>query len=110
MRNNTNQLRPYCSVLLEVLVKEEYQQGKQAGCQISRQETKYRQARVKKLKELYEKCRPEIKRNWVLPPGETDGRKSIVEEEIIGQDISPFDLPDFEDQMPNREDYYGLEV
>ena len=28
-----------------------------------------------------------------------------MEEEIIGEDISPFDLPDLEEQMPNWEDY-----
>jgi len=67
--------------------------------------SEYRQARVDKLRELYEKHKPEIKKTWKLPKGETDGRKAIVEEEIIGEDISPFDLPDFEEQMPNWEDY-----
>jgi hypothetical protein len=66
---------------------------------------KYRAARVEKLAELYEKYEPEIKRKWVLPKGETDGRKAKMEEEIIGEDISPFDLPDLEEQMPNWEDY-----
>jgi len=65
----------------------------------------YRQARVEKLTELYEKHKPEIKKTWVLPKGETDGRKSIIVEEIIGEDISPFDLSDFEEQMPKWEDY-----
>ena len=69
------------------------------------EEAKYRQARVEKLTELYEKHRPEIKKTWVLPKGETDGRKSIIVEEIIGEDISPFDLPDFEEQMPKASDY-----
>ena len=41
----------------------------------------------------------------MLPKGETDGRKSIVVEEIIGKDISPFDLPDFREQMPKASDY-----
>jgi len=41
----------------------------------------------------------------VLPKGETDGRKSIIIEEIIGKDISPFDLPDFNEQMPKSSDY-----
>ena len=67
--------------------------------------SKYRQARVEKLRELYERHRPEIKKTWVLPKGETDGRKSIIVEEIIGEDVSPFDLPDFEDQMPSWKDY-----
>jgi len=26
-------------------------------------------------------------------------------EKIIGEDISPFDLPDFEELMPKKEDY-----
>ena len=67
--------------------------------------SEYKQARVEKLRELYERHRPEIKKTWVLPEGETDGRKSIIVEEIVGKDISPFDLPDFEEQMPNWEDY-----
>ena len=67
--------------------------------------SEYRQARVEKLAELYEKHKPVIKKTWVLPRGETDGRKAIVEEEIIGEDISPFDLPNFEEQMPDWEEY-----
>jgi len=67
--------------------------------------SEYKQARVDKLRELYEKHKPEIKKTWVLPKGETDGRKAIITEEIVGEDISPFDLPDFEEQMPNWEDY-----
>ena len=65
----------------------------------------YRTARVEKLRQLYEENPVEIKKTWVLPTGETDGRKSIVEEEIISNDFSPFDMPDFEEQMPNWKDY-----
>lgn len=65
----------------------------------------YRKARVEKLRELYEKYTPKTKKHWVLPNGETDGRKSTVVEEIIGEDISPFDLPDYEEQMPDWEDF-----
>jgi hypothetical protein len=65
----------------------------------------YRKARVEKLRELYDKHTPKTKRHWVLPSGETDGRKSTVVEEIIGEDVSPFDLPDYEEQMPNWEDF-----
>ena len=65
----------------------------------------YRRARVEKLRELYEKHTPKIVNKWVLPKGETDGRKAKRVETIIGEDISPFDLPDFEEQMPNWEDY-----
>ena len=33
------------------------------------------------------------------------GRKAIKIEFIVGEDISPFDLPDFETVMPRPEDY-----
>ena len=65
----------------------------------------YKQARVEKLKELYEQCTPEVEYKWVLPKGVTDGRKAKRIEFIVGEDISPFDLPDFEEQMPDWEDY-----
>ena len=61
--------------------------------------------RVEKLKELYEQCKPVVESRWVLPPGVTDGRKAVKIEVIIGEDVSPFDLPDFKEQMPNIEDY-----
>ena len=60
--------------------------------------------RVDKLRELYEEHTPEVERKWVLPPGETDGRKAIIIETIVGEDVSPFDLPDFEDIMPQPTD------
>jgi hypothetical protein len=65
----------------------------------------YRKARVDKLRELYSDCEPETIAQWVLPKGETDGRKSYKVEKIIGVAISPFDLNDFEDLMPNWSDY-----
>jgi len=65
----------------------------------------YRQARVEKLKELYEECKPEVEYRWVLPKGITDGRRAVRIEFVVGEDISPFDLPDFEEQMPTWEDY-----
>jgi len=65
----------------------------------------YKQARVDKLRELYAECEPDIEYYYELPEGETDGRKSIRMERIIGEDISPFDLPDFEELMPNWEEY-----
>lgn len=61
--------------------------------------------RVAKLRELYEEHTPEVQRKWVMPKGETDGRKAIVIEVILGEDVSPFDLPDFEDIMPKPTDY-----
>ena len=66
---------------------------------------KYILHRVEKLTELYEQCKPVVESRWVLPPGVTDGRKAIKIEIIIGEDVSPFDLPDFKEQMPNIEDY-----
>ena len=65
----------------------------------------YRAARVEKLRQLYEENPVEIKKKWVLPKGETDGRKAQVVEEVIGEDFSPFDMPDFEEQMPDWTDY-----
>ena len=67
--------------------------------------SKFMQDRVVKLTELYERYTPEVKRTWHLPAGETDGRKAIIVEEIIGEDISPFDLPDFNEIMPKPADY-----
>ena len=61
--------------------------------------------RVNKLKELYETHTPKRTYKWVMPKGETDGRKAIKVETIMGDDVSPFDLPDFEEIMPKPEDY-----
>ena len=65
----------------------------------------YKQARVEKLRELYEQYTPEVIHKWVLPKGVTDGRKALRIEIIVGEDISPFDLPDFKEQMPKEIDY-----
>ena len=65
----------------------------------------YKQARVEKLRELYEKYEPEIEYYFELPEGETDGRKAVRMERIIGEAISPFDLENLEGLMPNWEDY-----
>ena len=65
----------------------------------------YKKARINKLRELYEKCEPKYEYCWELPAGETDGRRSVRTEKIIGKDISPFDLPNFEELMPKKEDY-----
>ena len=46
-----------------------------------------------------------IKR-WVMPYGATDGRQAILHEEYSEPPVSPFDLPDFEDRMPNIEEFY----
>ena len=64
-------------------------------------------ARVEKLRELYEEYSPDTTHKWVMPKGETDGRKAKRVETILGEDISPFDLPDFEERMPSIEDYSG---
>lgn len=67
---------------------------------------KYMQDRVDKLRELYEKHSPNTTFEMVMPAGETDGRKAMRIEKVIGEDVSPFDLPDFDKQMPNIEDYH----
>ena len=69
----------------------------------------YFNARVEKLRELYEECYPETVRVWVMPAGETDGRKAVSVEKVVGEDISPFDLKDFDKRMPNVEDYFDEE-
>ena len=61
--------------------------------------------RVEKLRELYEKHSPDTFFEMVMPAGETDGRKAMRVEKVIGEDVSPFDLPDFDEQMPKIEDY-----
>ena len=70
-----------------------------------RHREEYMKARVEKLKQLYEQCEPECVYRWELPEGETDGRKAYKVETIIGDDISPFDLPNFEELMPKEIDY-----
>ena len=65
----------------------------------------YRKARVDKLRELYSDCEPETTAQWVLPKGETDGRKAHKVEKIVGMSISPFELHGFEELMPKWEDY-----
>ena len=67
---------------------------------------RYFSDRVEKLRELYEEHYPETESRWILPPGETDGRKAQRIEVVVGEDIRPFDLPDFEEQMPKLEDYF----
>ena len=92
--------------IFDVLPKDSYLLSNSTNKNISSSDFgAYRQARVEKLRELYEKHTPEIKNRWVLLKGVTDGRKAKRVETIIGEDISPFDLPDFEEQMPNWEDY-----
>ena len=61
--------------------------------------------RVEKLRELYEIHTPKRTYEWVMPKGETDGRKAKRHETILGEDVSPFDLPDFEEIMPKPTDY-----
>ena len=70
-----------------------------------KQYVKFRRDRVNKLRELYEKCIPEVEKKWVLPAGETDGRKAVVVEKVLGEDVSPFDLPEFDSVMPHFLDY-----
>lgn len=66
----------------------------------------YMWARAEVLRNLYEELEPEeYTYEWILPEGETDGRKAskipIENLEIV----SPFDLPELEDLMPERKEY-----
>ena len=65
---------------------------------------KYMKDRVEKLRELYDKHEPEIIRIRVTT-AEHDKRHHTFEEQYVGEVISPFDLPDFDEQMPKIEDY-----
>ena len=60
----------------------------------------YRWQRVEKLKELYEKMEPEYHRicTYVDP---VDGRRNSHELWEVEEGISPFDLPNFEELMPD---------
>lgn len=73
----------------------------------SSEEERYRKARAEVLRKLYEENQPEFKYIWVLPAGETDGRKSHKEQILEGNEFSPFNIPNLEDMMPNKEDFYG---
>jgi hypothetical protein len=82
-----------------------YKHRKKASLARPSKLNQYMKDRVNKLRELYSKHEPEYEYEWILPEGETDGRKSIKTEIIVGEDISPFDLEDFEELMPSIEDY-----
>ena len=60
----------------------------------------YRWQRVEKLKELYEEMEPEYHRicTYVDP---IDGRRNAHELWEVEEGISPFDLPNFEELMPD---------
>lgn len=62
--------------------------------------------RVAALKVMYEENIPKVVKKWVMPDGATDGRQAILHEEYSEPPVSPFDLPDFEDRMPNIEEFY----
>jgi len=69
---------------------------------------KYLNDRVKKLKELYEKHEPpfEIVTDYEDPRVSSNGRHSYGMVEMnLEEGISPFDLDDFEEQMPRMGDY-----
>jgi len=82
-----------------------YKHRKKAALARPSKLNQYMKDRVDKLRELYSNCEPDYEYEWILPEGETDGRKSIKTEIIVGEDISPFDLENFEEVMPSIEDY-----
>jgi hypothetical protein len=65
---------------------------------------KYREARAEVLRKLYDEMEPEMMRicTWEDP---VDGRKNKHELWEVEEGISPFDLPDLEEKMPNFEDF-----
>jgi|TARA_B100001778_G_C18591526_1_gene632524 hypothetical protein len=96
----------YSVGMLSLLSQQKRQRGRFAGKRVSSEVyDKYINDRVEKLRELYEKHEPDYEYYYQLPEGETDGRKAIRMELIIGEDISPFDLPDFEQIMPSIDNY-----
>jgi len=62
--------------------------------------------RVEVLRTMYEENPPKVIKKWVLPNGATDGRQAILHEEYSEPPVSPFDLPDFENRMPDIEEFY----
>ena len=84
---------------------DKHKSPKTAGRARPQELDQFRHDRVEKLRQLYEIHTPQRTYKWVMPKGETDGRKAKRHETILGEDISPFDLPDFEEQMPKWEDY-----
>jgi hypothetical protein len=87
-------------------------QQKRANGKISQQRVsseavdKYMNDRVERLRELYSEHEPELKKVCVYSDPEDKRRNSYglfpVNEEAIN---SPFELPNFEDLMPNIKDY-----
>jgi hypothetical protein len=65
----------------------------------------YKKARVQKLRELYSELEPEFEYEYKLPAGETDGRKCVKTEMNSAEALSPFDLENFEELMPDWKDY-----
>ena len=63
----------------------------------------YRKDRIERLRELYAENAPEIKKDRV-GIGD-DKRKYPVIETIIGKDYSPFEIENFEEEMPRIEEY-----
>ena len=69
---------------------------------------KYLSDRVKKLTELYDKHEPpfEMVTDYDDPRVSSNGRHSYGMVEMnLEEGISPFDLDDFEEQMPSMGDY-----
>ena len=107
------------------LKKEEYTDNKnnsygkgRPNKKVSPEEDRYRKARVEVLRKLYEENEPNLEYTWVLPEegvdesmltkkGLPDHRFAHKEQILYGDEFSPFDDPNLEDIMPNREDFYG---
>jgi hypothetical protein len=71
---------------------------------------KYLEDRVKKLTELYEKHEPpfEVVKDYDDPRVGSSGRRSYgIVEMNLEEGVSPFELEDFDEQMPKLIDYLG---
>ena len=71
---------------------------------------KYLEDRVKKLTELYDKHEPpfEVVKDYDDPRVGSSGRRSYgIVEMNLEEGVSPFELEDFDEQMPKLIDYLG---
>jgi len=84
----------------------------------SHEDEKYRKARAEVLRNLYEENKPDLEYIWIFPEGGMDEsmltkkglpdyRFAHKEQILSGDEFSPFDIPNLEDLMPNKEDFYG---
>ena len=92
--------------ILDLLSQQKRASGKIPQRVSSEAVDKYMKDRVERLRELYSQHEPELEKVCVYSDPEDKRKTSYglfpVDEEAIN---SPFELPNFEDLMPNIEDY-----